>query len=566
MMKEKTAIRETQPAKSINAVNTVTIGDKMRSYLKNPASFIMMIFVMLAAFVTFAALLFIICYVLIKGVPNLTPSLFAWEYNTENVSMLPSIINTLIMTVVSLVIAIPLGLFTAIYLVEYSGKNNSKIVQIIRLTTETLSGIPSIVYGLFGMLFFVTALHWGYSILAGAFTMSIMILPLIMRTAEEALLAVSDSFREASYGLGAGKLRTIFKIVLPSAMPGIAAGIILAIGRIVGETAALMYTSGTVAEIPSSLMSSGRTLALHMYALSSEGLYEDQAYATAVVLLVFVLLINTLSSFIARKLTKSEFGKDQQTMDNKIPKFSIKNMDLYYGNFHALKDINMDIPANQITAFIGPSGCGKSTLLKSLNRMNDLVEGCKITGDIKLDGTDIYGQIDVNNLRKRVGMVFQKPNPFPMSIYDNIAYGPRTHGIRSKSKLDEIVETSLRNAAIWDEVKDRLKKSALSMSGGQQQRLCIARAMAVEPEVLLMDEPTSALDPISTSKIEDLVIELKDKFTIVMVTHNMQQATRVSDRTAFFLLGEVVEYNTTDKLFSVPSDKRTEDYITGRFG
>ena len=305
MMKEKTAIRETQPAKSINAVNTVTIGDKMRSYFKNPASFIMMIFVMLAAFVTFAALLFIICYVLIKGVPNLTPSLFAWEYNTENVSMLPSIINTLIMTVVSLVIAIPLGLFTSIYLVEYSGKNNSKIVQIIRLTTETLSGIPSIVYGLFGMLFFVTALHWGYSILAGAFTMSIMILPLIMRTAEEALLAVSDSFREASYGLGAGKLRTIFKIVLPSAMPGIAAGIILAIGRIVGETAALMYTSGTVAEIPSSLMSSGRTLALHMYALSSEGLYENQAYATAVVLLVFVLLINTLSSFIARKLTKS---------------------------------------------------------------------------------------------------------------------------------------------------------------------------------------------------------------------------------------------------------------------
>lgn len=253
-------------------------------------------------------------------------------------------------------------------------------------------------------------------------------------------------------------------------------------------------------------------------------------------------------------------------MNNNTPKFGIKNMDLYYGNFHALKGINMDIPANQVTAFIGPSGCGKSTLLKSLNRMNDLVEGCKITGEITLDGTDIYGQIDVNNLRKKVGMVFQKPNPFPMSIYDNIAYGPRTHGIRSKAKLDEIVETSLKNAAIWDEVKDRLKKSALSMSGGQQQRLCIARAMAVEPEVLLMDEPTSALDPISTSKIEDLVTELKDKYTIVMVTHNMQQATRVSDRTAFFLLGEVVEYDKTEKLFSVPSDKRTEDYITGRFG
>lgn len=304
MMETKTTIKETN-TENIKAINTVTFSDKMHSYLKNPASFIMMIFVMAAAVITFAALLFLIGYILIKGVPHLKLSLFELHYNTENVSMLPSIINTIIMTVVSLVIAIPLGLFTAIYLVEYSGKNNSKIVKIIRLTTETLSGIPSIVYGLFGMLFFVTYLHWGYSILAGAFTMSIMILPLIMRTAEEALLSVSDSFREASFGLGAGKLRTIFKIVLPSAMPGVAAGIILAIGRIVGETAALMYTAGTVAEIPKSLMSSGRTLALHMYALSSEGFYENEAYATAVVLLVLVLLINTLSSFIARKITKS---------------------------------------------------------------------------------------------------------------------------------------------------------------------------------------------------------------------------------------------------------------------
>ena len=224
------------------------------------------------------------------------------------------------------------------------------------------------------------------------------------------------------------------------------------------------------------------------------------------------------------------------------------------------------MPANEVTAFIGPSGCGKSTLLRSLNRMNDLVEGCKITGDIRLDGEDIYGSMDINLLRKRVGMVFQKANPFPMSIYDNIAYGPRTHGIRSKSKLNEIVEKSLRDAAIWDEVKDRLNKSALGMSGGQQQRLCIARALAVQPEVLLMDEPTSALDPISTSKIEDLVIELKKEYTVIIVTHNMQQATRVSDKTAFFLLGEVVEFNETEKLFSNPNDKRTEDYITGRFG
>ena len=250
-----------------------------------------------------------------------------------------------------------------------------------------------------------------------------------------------------------------------------------------------------------------------------------------------------------------------------MDKFSVSNLDLYYGTFHALKGINMDIKEKEITAFIGPSGCGKSTFLKTLNRMNDLVEGCRITGDVKLDGVDIFkDKLDVNVLRKRVGMVFQKPNPFPMSIYDNIAYGPRTHGIRSKAQLDEIVERSLRGAAIWDEVKDRLKKSALGMSGGQQQRLCIARALAVEPEVLLMDEPTSALDPISTSRVEELVMDLKKDYTIVIVTHNMQQAARISDKTAFFLLGELVEMGPTERLFATPSDKRTEDYISGRFG
>lgn len=247
-------------------------------------------------------------------------------------------------------------------------------------------------------------------------------------------------------------------------------------------------------------------------------------------------------------------------------KFEIKNLDLYYGDFKALKNINLELPEKQISAFIGPSGCGKSTLLKSLNRMNDLVEGCKITGQITLDGVDIYKNMDVNLLRKKVGMVFQKPNPFPMSVYDNVAYGPRTHGIHNGAKLDEIVERSLKQAAIWDELKDRLKKSALGLSGGQQQRLCIARALAVEPEVILMDEPTSALDPISTSKIEELAVELKDRYTIIMVTHNMQQATRISDKTAFFLLGEVVEFGDTEQLFSMPQDKRTENYITGRFG
>ena len=247
-------------------------------------------------------------------------------------------------------------------------------------------------------------------------------------------------------------------------------------------------------------------------------------------------------------------------------KFHVGKLNLHYGSFHALKDISIDIPQNRITAFIGPSGCGKSTFLKSLNRMNDLVEGCKIEGTVLLGNEDIYGDMDVNHLRKRVGMVFQNPNPFPMSIYDNIAYGPRTHGIHSRQKLDAIVEKSLRQAAIWDELKDRLKKSALGLSGGQQQRLCIARALAVEPEVILMDEPTSALDPISTAHIEELALELQKDYTIIMVTHNMQQATRISSKTAFFLLGEMVEYNDTEKLFSMPEDKRTEDYITGRFG
>ena len=247
-------------------------------------------------------------------------------------------------------------------------------------------------------------------------------------------------------------------------------------------------------------------------------------------------------------------------------KYEIQGLDLFYDKFQALKNINLQLPEHEISAFIGPSGCGKSTLLKTLNRMNDLVEGCRIEGEVLLDGEDIYKDMDVNLLRKRVGMVFQKPNPFPMSIYDNIAYGPRTHGIRSKVKLDELVENSLRGAAIWDEVKDRLKKSALGLSGGQQQRICIARALAVQPEVLLMDEPTSALDPISTAKVEELALELKKDYTIVMVTHNMQQAARISDRTAFFLLGEVVEFGKTEQIFSMPKDKRTEDYITGRFG
>ncbi|MCD8315864.1 MAG: phosphate ABC transporter ATP-binding protein PstB [Eggerthellaceae bacterium] len=245
---------------------------------------------------------------------------------------------------------------------------------------------------------------------------------------------------------------------------------------------------------------------------------------------------------------------------------SVDNLNLYYGDFHALKDISLDFPENQVTALIGPSGCGKSTLLKTLNRMNDLVQGCRIEGDVLIDGQDAYSDIKVNDLRKRVGMVFQQPNPFPMSVYDNVAFGPRTHGIKKKSELDDIVEQSLKDAAIWDELKDRLKKNALGLSGGQQQRLCIARALAVRPEVLLLDESTSALDPISTAKIEELVVELKKRYTVIMVTHNMLQALRISDKTAFFLLWEMVEADDTDELFTNPKDKRTADYVAGRFG
>ena len=280
--------------------------------------------------------------------------------------------------------------------------------------------------------------------------------------------------------------------------------------------------------------------------------------------------MKSLKSFVMNNTTSqtnvSSSAPVSEAENSSMPKLEVSNLDLYYGDFKALKNINLKIPEKKITAFIGPSGCGKSTLLKSLNRMNDLVEGCRIDGSVLLDGESIYGGMDVNLLRKRVGMVFQKPNPFPMSVFDNVAFGPRTHGIKSKSKLNDIVEKSLRDAAIWDEVKDRLNKSALGLSAGQQQRLCMARALAVNPEVLLMDEPTSALDPISTTKIEDLAVELKEKYTIIMVTHNMQQAVRIADNTAFFLLGEVIEYSNTEKMFSTPKDKRTEDYITGRFG
>ena len=385
------------------------------------------------------------------------------------------------------------------------------------------------------MILFVEMLFKGFSLIAGILTMAIMILPLVMRTTEEALRAVPDSFREGSFALGAGKLRTIFRVVLPSAMPGIIAGVILALGRVVGETAALIYTSGTVKAVPDSLFGSGETLAIHMYTLSSEGRSVGDSHRAHPPRArhqrrggVHIQQIQKEVLMIRPELRQNVYIRG----DAATPKFRVRELDLFYGTFQALKSVDMDIEANEITALIGPSGCGKSTFLKTLDRMNDIIPGCRISGKVELDGADIYaGGMDVNLLRKR-----------------------------------DIVESSLRRAAIWDELKDRLKKSALGLSGGQQQRLCIARALAVKPDVLLMDEPTSALDPISTGKIEELAQELKKDYTIVIVTHNMQQAARISDKTGFFLLGELIEFGGTDEVFDAPRDKRTEDYITGRFG
>ena len=456
----------------------------------------------------------------------------------------------------------------AVYLTEYA--KNKKLVAAIEFATETLTGIPSIIFGLVGMLFFCEVLGLGASLTAGCLTLVMVTIPTIIRTTQESLKTVPQSYREAALGLGAGKWHMVRTVVLPSSVDGIVTGCILAVGRIVGESAALLFTAGMGVGMNDFFRSVG-----------------DFFHASGVLPHCSPVCVRPRAGRVRRgfchrrhpdaahpghQLGRQAGGQEIKekirslTMDETTI-LSVKGLDLWYGTAQALKNVSIDIPEKKVTALIGPSGCGKSTFLKTLDRMNDLVPGIKITGSLEYRGQDIYAPtVDVTWLRRQIGMVFQKPNPFPMSIYDNIAYGPRTHGIRGKKELDEIVERSLRGAAIWDEVKDRLKKSALGLSGGQQQRICIARALAVEPDILLMDEATSALDPISTSKIEDLIADLKNRYTIIIVTHNMQQAARVSDKCAFFLLGELIEYGDTTQLFSVPKDKRTEDYITGRFG
>ena len=490
----------------------------------------------LCAFFSVALLAVLLGYVLVRGI-----GVVNWQFLTTVTSVLKgtvgiagNLLNTLLIVVLTMLIATPLGVGAAVYLNEYA--RPGKLVSAIEFATETLSGIPSIIFGLFGSMFFGETLGLGYSLLTGSLTLILMVLPLLTRNTQEALKTVPDSYRTGALGLGAGKWYMIRTVLLPSATPGILTGAILAIGRIVGESAALLFTAGSAKALPKTVLR-----------------WCCWCWCCA-------------SIWRRRSWPPNWTQQGENKMDTEI-KICVRGLNLYYGSNHALKNINMDIPAGAVTAFIGPSGCGKSTFLKTLNRMNDLVPGVRIEGEVLLDGQEIYGpNVDTIALRQKVGMVFQQPNPFPMSIYDNVAYGPRVHGIRGKEKLDDIVEESLQGAAIWEEVKDRLKKSALGLSGGQQQRLCIARALAVQPEVLLMDEPTSALDPISTAKIEDLMESLKKKYTVVVVTHNMQQATRVSDYTAFFLLGDLIEFGETKQVFSYPRQKKTEDYITGRFG
>ena len=455
---------------------------------------------LLAACASIAAVALICVFLFANSIPaflEIGPLNFLlgkqWKPGNDLYGIFPMIVGSLYVTAGALVLGVPVAILTALFLARFCPK---PLYRLLKPAISLLAGIPSVVYGFFGLVVLVPLVRntfggTGISILTASVLLAMMILPTIISQAEAALRPVPESCYEGSLALGASHERSAFFAVLPAAKSGVMAGVILGVGRAIGETMAVIMAAGNQPRIPDSILKGVRTLTTN---------------------------------------------------------------------------IIMDISSNCITTLIGPSGCGKSTLLKSLNRMNDLVEGCRITGSVTLDGEDIYHGMDVNLLRRRVGMVFQKPNPFPMSVYDNIAYGPRTHGIRARARLDEIVERSLRDAAIWDEVKDRLKKSALGLSGGQQQRLCIARALAVEPEVLLMDEPTSALDPISTSKVEELALSLKERYTIVIVTHNMQQALRISDCTGFFLLGDLVEFGDTEQLFSSPRDSRTEDYITGRFG
>ena len=483
-------------------------------------------------------------------------------------------------------LAVPIGVAAAIYLEEYGGR--SFAARIIEMNITNLAAVPSIIYGLLGLGLFVRALGMGRSVLAGASTLALLVLPVVILSTREALRAVPPSIREGSYALGATKWQTVWYQVLPVALPGILTGTILALSRAIGETAPLITIGALtfVAFAPDGIWSPFTGTAhpdLQLGVPAAEripgqrsGRDPRPARASADDECCGNMAARPLSE--EARMSNSTpprvpslagvAARAVQPAADHPPKIEADRLNFYYAETRALQDISARIQPNVVTAFIGPSGCGKSTFLRTLNRMNDIIPGTRVDGRVLIDGIDVYGPgIDVVALRQRVGMVFQKSNPFPKTIFENVAYGLRINGMAgSRSDLEGRVEQSLQHAALWDEVKDRLHDSALAMSGGQQQRLCIARALAVQPDILLMDEPASALDPIATQRIEELIYSLKNSYTIVIVTHNMQQAARVSDYTAFFWLGRLVEYDRTDKIFTNPGEKLTEDYVTGRFG
>jgi phosphate transport system ATP-binding protein len=446
---------------------------------------------------------------------------------------------------------------TGIYLAEF----RDRLASAIRFAADVLNGVPSIVIGIFAYAVVVLPLRH-FSALAGAFALGVMMIPIVVRTTEELLRLVPETLREGALALGATRARATFSVVVPAALPGIITGVLVAIARIAGETAPLLFTAFNNRFFTADPRQPISTLTVQIftYAISPYDEWHRQAWAGALVLIAMILVFSIAARLATRRLERDDPGMSADVID-------VDGLRFFYGSNQVLHDVSLAVPANSVTALIGPSGCGKSTFLRCLNRMNDTIPSTRVEGRVSVGGTDIYaGRLDVVELRRRVGMVFQKSNPFPKSIFDNVAYGIRINGIGRRTELRERVERALHRAALWDEVKDRLAAPALALSGGQQQRLCIARALAVEPEALLMDEPASALDPIATQKIEELIYDLKQQVTIVIVTHNMQQAARVSDRTAFFMMGRLVEHDLTEKIFTNPAEKITEDYITGRFG
>ena len=514
----------------------------------------------------------------------------------------PAVVGTLIITGCATLIAVPLGVLGAIYLNEYGG--TGRLARVVRFMSMVMTGVPSIVMGLFIYVVWTLTVK-NLQAFGGALALSCLMLPVVINTSEQMLKLVPSSLREASYALGASKARTILTVVLPSAMTGIVSGALLAVARAAGETAPLMFTIGAAHEINAHLFDHENTaLSKQIFDNAKQAVVnaQDRGWGAALTLVLLAFLADARRAARHRDRHPKEVAMvTEQRIEPTTPPaktglaapvpevrpsmveglmaspvvFDVKNLEVYYSAYKAVRGVNLQVRKNQITAFIGPSGCGKTTVLRCLNRMNDLIPGARVAGQVLYHDVDLYGpEVSATEVRRRIGMVFQKPNPFPKSIYDNVAFGPRINGITTRGKLDEIVEKSLRASALWDEVKDRLRNSALGMSGGQQQRLCIARTIAVEPEVVLMDEPCSALDPIATARIEDLMRELKSRFTIVIVTHNMQQAARTSDFTGFFTaqldagqrFGQLVEYDITSKIFSNPKDERTENYITGRFG